>query len=513
MRTGLRGRQAVLRVVGDPTADPAPAPHEDNLFAMAECLLSKGGQAYTLVVLPSLTFDPDLLVKVPGVVHYEERLLVSLLRLRDPRLRLVFCSSLDLSDQVIDYFLSLIPELPVAQARQRLSLVSCQDESAEPLSRKLLGREDVLARIRAAIGPDANAGLVSITSTEWERAVSERLGIPLLGNPEQDHLGNKSGSREIFRAAGIALPDGSERLRDIDDVAAALVDLKGRNPGLQRAVVKLEEGFSGEGNAIFTYGGSSLSSVRAQLPKALDIMAPGLVFDDFAERFGRMGGIVEEFLTHITASPSGQAGLTPDADLHALSTHDQLLGGSAAQIYQGAIFPASSRYRRRVQRDTLAVGEILREKGARGRYAVDFVQSQGRLCAIEINLRLGGTTHPMALLSHLTNGSYDAATATFRSDRGQSKSYCCTDNLQSPAYVGLDVPRVLAAVAADRLQYDPRTQRGCVFHMLGGLADFGKVGVTCIADNRREAVATYLRLTRLLDDLVSSGDALRLGGE
>lgn len=504
MSAEVRGWGAELRVVVDGEVASPRSPEDDNLFAMAEQLLVKRGEAYTLVVLPSLTFDPDLLARVPGVVHYEERLLVALLRLRDPHVRLVFCSSLDLSDQVIDYFLNLIPDMPADVARERLTLISCQDDSPEPLSRKLLRRDDVLARIRTAIGPSANAGLASITTTDWERAISERLGIPLLGNPEQGHLGNKSGSREIFREAGIALPDGCERLRDIDDVAVALAELKARNPELRRAVVKLEEGFSGEGNAIFTYHGESAAAVRAELPRALEIMAPQLTFDDYAERFARMGGIVEEFLIDISDSPSGQAGLTPQADLHALSTHDQLLGGSAAQIYQGAIFPARSRYRRRVQRDTLAVGEVLRKRGARGRFAVDFVESAGRLFAIEINLRLGGTTHPMVLLSRLTNGRYDVATATFRSDRGQLKSYCCTDNLHSPAYVGLEIPRLLEAVAAEHLLYDPLTERGCVFHMLGGLADFGKVGVTCIADSRRDAVATYLRLTRLLDRITWS---------
>ncbi len=52
------------------------------------------------------------------------------------------------------------------------------------------------------------------------------------------------------------LPAGVEDLADESEVVAALAELKRRDPGLQRAVVKLNEGFSGEGNAIFGFEGA-----------------------------------------------------------------------------------------------------------------------------------------------------------------------------------------------------------------------------------------------------------------
>jgi hypothetical protein len=57
----------------------------------------------------------------------------------------------------------------------------------------------------------------------------------------------------VFREAGIDLPDGAENLRDATDVADALTQLKTRHDSLRRAVVKLNEGFSGEGNAVFDF--------------------------------------------------------------------------------------------------------------------------------------------------------------------------------------------------------------------------------------------------------------------
>ena len=52
------------------------------------------------------------------------------------------------------------------------------------------------------------------------------------------------------------LPPGFEHLRGDDDMINALAELKRAHPSLRRAVVKLEEGFSGDGNAIFSYEGA-----------------------------------------------------------------------------------------------------------------------------------------------------------------------------------------------------------------------------------------------------------------
>ena len=49
------------------------------------------------------------------------------------------------------------------------------------------------------------------------------------------------------------MPEGIENLQNENDIAAALSQLKKNNPALQKAVVKMNDGFSGEGNAIFYY--------------------------------------------------------------------------------------------------------------------------------------------------------------------------------------------------------------------------------------------------------------------
>ena len=70
--------------------------------------------------------------------------------------------------------------------------------------------------------------------------------------------------------------------------------------------------------------------------------------------------------------------------------------------------------------------------------------------ALEINLRMGGTTHPYLALQFLTGGQLDPETGLFLSPTGHAKYYRATDNLQSEAYRGL-LPEDLIEIA-DREQ-------------------------------------------------------------
>jgi hypothetical protein len=49
--------------------------------------------------------------------------------------------------------------------------------------------------------------------------------------------------------------------------------------------------------------------------------------------------------------------------------------------------------------------------------------------------------------------------------------------------------------------FDPVTERGCVFHMLGALSEYGKVGVTCIADTLEDAITDYRAVVDMMGEL------------
>ena len=166
----------------------------------------------SLDILDSLIAQVDLvyhLAAVVGVEHYEERMLAMLLQLHTPQIHVVFCSSATISEEIVEYYLSLIPGVPMSHSRPRLTMVSCDDLSPRPLTEKLLERPGCLRRIHDELARSKAGAIVCMNTTDIERKLAVELGIPLLGNPpDLDHLGSKSGSRETFREAGIDLPAG-----------------------------------------------------------------------------------------------------------------------------------------------------------------------------------------------------------------------------------------------------------------------------------------------------------------
>src|SRR6476469_4032704 len=57
----------------------------------------------TVVIIPSLTLDVEILSKVKGAVHYEERLLCLLMLLRMPHTHVVYVTSMPVDDCIVDY--------------------------------------------------------------------------------------------------------------------------------------------------------------------------------------------------------------------------------------------------------------------------------------------------------------------------------------------------------------------------------------------------------------------------
>lgn len=482
-------------------------------------LFSDPNAARTVVILPSLSLDREVLEKISGVHHYEERMICLLLLLRLPRTRVILVTSTPIAEPIIDYYLHLLPGVPAQHARARLTLLSCHDSSPVPLTAKLLARPRLLQRLAAAIPDPATAHMTCFNVTELERTLALQLGLPIYGcDPSLLHWGSKSGSRKIFREAGIALPDGFENLSGGAEVAEALVELKARHPEATRAVVKLNEGFSGEGNAVFHYRGAperaGLSAwVRDRLPD-LAFEAKTMTWDLFQEKLAGMGGIVEEFVEgEVKSSPSAQFRIDPTGHLEPISTHDQVLGGQSGQIFLGCRFPADEAYRLEIQEEGSKAARVLAGKGVLGRFAIDFLsvrRAEGwRHYAIEINLRKGGTTHPFLMLQFLTDGRYDPQTGLFLTPAGHPRYYYASDNLEADHYRGLTPSDLIDIAALNGLHFNGACQEGVAFHLIGALSEFGKLGVVCIGPSHERAEAFYRRTVEVLDREAGAGPDVR----
>jgi len=196
--------------------------------------------------------------------------------------------------------------------------------------------------------------------------------------------------------------------------------------------------------------------------------------------------------------------MSPAGQVDIMSTHDQVLGGPHGQTYFGCHFPADQEYAERIAAEGLKVGRRLAREGVIGRASVDFVAVEGdggwSPLALEINLRCGGTTHPLFALTALTDGAYEPLSGEYRTRLGDLKHYAATDHLDSGAYRSLTPDDLLDVVAERGLDWDSASETGVVLHMVSALAVAGRIGLTAIGDDLDEARRLYYEVKAALDE-------------
>jgi hypothetical protein len=50
-----------------------------------------------------------------------------------------------------------------------------------------------------------------------------------------------------------------------------------------------------------------------------------------------------------------------------------------------------------------------------------------------------------------------------------------------------------------RIHFHPATERGVVFHLMGAMSQYGKLGLVCIGDNLQQAQFLYKKTRSVLD--------------
>lgn len=464
----------------------------------------------SVVVVPSASLD-RVDVRVGAVNQaMEERYLFLLLLLRQPRLRMIYVTSGPVDPAIVEYYLALLPGVIPSHAWSRLSMVSVGDLTPRPLSEKLLERPRLIADIAALIPNPGRSHLAPYTTTTLERDLAIELGIPMYGaDPRHLALGTKSGCRKLFDESGVSYPVGFEDLSSLDDIVDALARLRERRPGASVAMVKLNEGVSGAGNAVVDLAGlpaSGAAEERSALLErvwGMELEGDAITHDTYLAKFEQGGGIVEERIVgDEVLSPSVQLRVTPLGELEVLSTHDQILGGATGQSYLGCTFPAAPGYAALITREAEAIGRRLADLGVLGRFAVDFVVVRNggawSAHAIEVNLRKGGTTHPFLTLQFLTDGRYHGDTGLFTTPMGREKHLVATDHLEDPSLRGLRVGDLFDVVARTGLHFDPARESGVVFHMISSVTEAGRVGMTAVGDSAAHARQVYDRAERIL---------------
>ena len=429
----------------------------------------------TLVVVNSMSVPVPAWV-TPLLPAYEERFLCLVLALlRQPSTHVVYVTSQPVHPRLIDYWFRLVPRLDREDARRRGTFIALSDSSFRPLTAKMLERPRLLERIKQQIVAPERSLILPFVVTDLERRLAVELGIPVYGpDPDLSRFGTKTGSRRVFADVGVPLPLGFEELTGLRDVVRAIEEIRARRPACRQVIVKLDDSVSGLGNGLVTLGAGGEASARSIALEDSSISA-----DEFYELVAERGAIAEERIVgEGFCSPSGQ-------------------------VYVGCRLPADPGYAVEVGRHGHAIAEHLRDAGVIGRFAIDFVavREKGSWSpyAVEINLRNGGTSHPLITLAALTDGSYDAEAGVFRSRTGRVKHYVATDDLEADEYRRLTPDDLLDVALDEHLVWDEEVQVGVAFHMVSALAVAGRVGMTAIGDTPEEAQALYDRAAGIVD--------------
>ena len=473
--------------------------------------MQRGFDDESVVVVPSISMDGPTSRSGTLMQAMEERALFLLLLLRQPRLRMIYVTSQPVAEATIEYYLGLLPGVIPSQARARLTLVPVGDASGDSLSAKLLARPRLLRTIRSLIPNPEKSHLIPYNTTALERDVALSLGIPMYGaDPRLEELGTKTGCRRTFDELGVRCPVGAEDLHTLDEIVASVRDMRVKRPSLTEAIVKLNDGVSGSGNALVDLrdlppsGSPDEAAVITERILGMQLESQKLTLETYLAAFEEHGGIVEERITGVElTSPSVQMRALPDGTVELLSTHDQLLGGASGQKYLGCVFPADPGYAALIAEPAMVIGRHLAKLGVLGRFAVDFVTVQDETgawtpYAIELNLRKGGTTHPFLTLQFLTDGTYDGAKGLFRTTDGRPKYLVATDHFEDDRLTALTVDDVFDIVVRRRLHFDAARRTGTVLHMISCVTECGRLGLTSVGDSAEQAWELYEEAGRVI---------------
>ena len=217
-----------------------------------------------------------------------------------------------------------------------------------------------------------------------------------------------------------------------------------------------------------------------------------------------MEGIVEEFVTvkllnHHLCNAASILSVNLKWCLRTTSYWEV----KADRFISAPSFPAKKEYHVEIGAIGKKIAEELKRLGVLGRFAVDFMsvkQPNGWKHYPDWDQSSQRRhTHPFIMLQYLTDGVYIWQEGAYMMADGQTRSYVSSDNVQSEKYKGLTPHDLIDIAMCNHILYDGAKQTGVMFHMIGALSEFGKLGMVCIGKSVEEANEIYRNTIAILD--------------
>ncbi|PYJ65571.1 MAG: hypothetical protein DME76_18135, partial [Verrucomicrobia bacterium] len=147
-----------------------------------------------------------------------------------------------------------------------------------------------------------------------------------------------------------------------------------RNPILEGRAPASPSRPASQSSALYRKAIGAEKALLEERLRAMQFESPGVTYDSYMKKLQERKGVVEErIMGEEFRSPSVQLRVTPLGAVELLSTHDQLLGGPSGQSYLGCVFPADTAYAGLITQEAAKVGSRLAKEGVIGRFALDFV--------------------------------------------------------------------------------------------------------------------------------------------
>src|SRR5438093_952969 len=118
------------------------------------------------------------------------------------------------------------------------SSVADSQTEFDQLQKKLVPLWKSIERIRSLIMDPDRAHLVPFNTTNREKELALKLGIPMYGaDPKFFPLGTKSGCRRIFMQENVPHPGGRENIGSKEELVDAIVQMRVMKPSLNQLMI------------------------------------------------------------------------------------------------------------------------------------------------------------------------------------------------------------------------------------------------------------------------------------